>query len=173
MFLVGDGTPLRRWRVSVDVEAPPAVLLKRILRERPLWDTELLQGKVLEVLDLQTDLYQYELRSMAPHPNREFLVLRTWRSDLPRGVCALASVSLEPEGGALRAGVRGVLLESQYLLEPCGSGRSRLTHICRADLRGKSPEWYNKAFGHLCASEAIRIRNSFHALVPEGPGTKI
>lgn len=27
--------------------------------------------------------------------------------------------------------------------------------------RGRSPEWYNKAFGHLCVNEAQRIRSSF------------
>lgn len=33
------------------------------------------------------------------------------------------------------SGVRALMLTSQYLMEPCGLGRSRLTHICRADLR--------------------------------------
>lgn len=73
---VGDGTPLRRWRVSVEVEAPPSMVLNRILRERHLWDSNLLQWKVLETLDKQTEVYQYELNSMAPHPNRDFVVLR-------------------------------------------------------------------------------------------------
>uniref|UniRef100_A0A8C1YUR5 StAR-related lipid transfer (START) domain containing 13a n=1 Tax=Cyprinus carpio TaxID=7962 RepID=A0A8C1YUR5_CYPCA len=170
---VGDGTPLRRWRVSVEVEAPPPVVLNRILRERHLWDSNLLQWKVLETLDKQTEVYQYELNSMAPHPNRDLVVLRTWRTDMPKGVCALVSVSIDHEESPQLARVRGIILESQYLLEPCGSGKSRLTHICRADLKGKSPEWYNKAFGHLCASEAARIRNSFQSLDPEGPETKI
>ncbi|XP_067253840.1 stAR-related lipid transfer protein 13 isoform X5 [Chanodichthys erythropterus] len=170
---VGDGTPLRRWRVSAEVEAPPSVVLNRILRERHLWDSSLLQWKVLETLDKQTEVYQYELNSMAPHPNRDFVVLRTWRTDMPRGVCVLVSVSIDHEESPQLAGVRGVVLESQYLLEPCGSGKSRLTHICRVDLKGKSPEWYNKAFGHLCASEVTHIRNSFQALDPEGPETKI
>uniref|UniRef100_A0A8C1GAJ2 StAR-related lipid transfer (START) domain containing 13a n=1 Tax=Cyprinus carpio TaxID=7962 RepID=A0A8C1GAJ2_CYPCA len=170
---VGDGTPLRRWRVSVEVEAPPPVVLNRILRERHLWDSNLLQWKVLETLDKQTEVYQYELNSMAPHPNRDLVVLRTWRTDMPKGVCALVSVSVDHEESPQLARVRGIILESQYLLEPCGSGKSRLTHICRADLKGKSPEWYNKAFGHLCASEAARIRNSFQSLDPEGPETKI
>uniref|UniRef100_A0A673LLS6 START domain-containing protein n=1 Tax=Sinocyclocheilus rhinocerous TaxID=307959 RepID=A0A673LLS6_9TELE len=170
---VGDGTPLRRWRVSVEVEAPPSVVLNRILRERHLWDSNLLQWKVLETLDKQTEVYQYELNSMAPHPNRDFVVLRTWRTEMPKGVCVLVSVSIDHEESPQLAGVRGIILESQYLLEPCGSGKSRLTHICRADLKGKSPEWYNKAFGHLCASEAARIRNSFLSLDPEGPETKI
>lgn len=87
-----------------------------------------------------------------------------------------------------------MVLESQYLLEPWGTTRTRLTHISRVDLRcgriksaliaealvpiangttcivcclccrGRSPEWYNKAYGHLCANKAQMIRSSFQLL---------
>ncbi|XP_031427869.1 stAR-related lipid transfer protein 13 isoform X2 [Clupea harengus] len=170
---VGDGTPLRRWRVSVEVEAPPSVVLNRILRERHLWDSDLLQWKVLETLDKQTEVYQYALNSMAPHPSRDFVVLRSWRTDMQKGVCTLVAISVDHEDSPPMGGVRGVVLESQYLLEPCGSGKSRLTHICRIDLKGLSPEWYNKAFGHLCSAEAARIRDSFQSQDSDGPETKI
>lgn len=33
------------------------------------------------------------------------------------------------------AGVRANVLLSRYLIEPCGSGRSKLTYMCRIDLR--------------------------------------
>ncbi|XP_066555846.1 stAR-related lipid transfer protein 13 isoform X1 [Amia ocellicauda] len=170
---VGDGSPLRRWRVSVEVEAPPSVVLNRVLRERHLWDIDLLQWKVIETLDKQTEIYQYVLNRMPPHPSRDFIVLRSWRTDLPKGTCALVSVSVDHEDSVPMGGVRAVVMDSQYLLEPCGSGKSRLTHICRMDLKGRTPEWYNKAFGHLCAAEAARIRNSFQPLATEGPETKI
>ena len=57
-----------------------------------------------------------------------------------KGACALVSKSVE-HSGALAAsaeydqGVRAVELGSFYLMEPCGSGRSRLTYISRTDLR--------------------------------------
>ncbi|XP_076002282.1 stAR-related lipid transfer protein 13 isoform X2 [Genypterus blacodes] len=170
---VGDGNPLRRWRVSVEVEAPPSVVLNRVLRERHLWDVDLLQWKVCETLDKQTEVFQYVLNRMPPHPSRDFTVLRSWRTDLPKGTCALVSASIEHEDCPPVGGVRAIVLESNYLLEPCGSGKSRLTHICRVDLKGRTPDWYNKAFGHLCAAEAARIRNSFQPLITEGPETKI
>lgn len=116
--------------------------------------------------------------------------LRSWRTDLCKGSCALVCESVEHEDSPRMAAVRGVVLESQYLLEPCGSGKTRLTHISRVDLRcrqtsntltsldrhhlpslmlalccsrprGRSPEWYNKVFGHLCVNEAQMIRASF------------
>ncbi|XP_047247514.1 stAR-related lipid transfer protein 13 isoform X4 [Girardinichthys multiradiatus] len=170
---VGDGNPLRRWRVSVEVEAPPSVVLNRVLRERHLWDMDLLQWKVCETLDKKTEVFQYVLSRMPPHPSRDFVVLRSWRTDLPKGACSLVSVSIEHEDCSPIEGVRAIILESNYLLEPCGSGKSRLTHICRADLKGRTPDWYNKAFGHLCAAEAARIRNSFQPLITDGPETKI
>ncbi|XP_032446752.1 stAR-related lipid transfer protein 13 isoform X1 [Xiphophorus hellerii] len=170
---VGDGNPLRRWRVSVEVEAPPSVVLNRVLRERHLWDMDLLQWKVCETLDKQTEVFQYVLSRMPPHPSRDFVVLRSWRTDLPKGACSLVSVSIEHEDSSATEGVRAMILESTYLLEPCGSGKSRLTHICRVDLKGRTPDWYNKAFGHLCAAEAARIRNSFQPLITDGPETKI
>lgn len=146
-----------------------------------------------------------------------------WRSDLPRGGCLLVSQSLDPEQPVPESGVRALMLTSQYLMEPCGLGRSRLTHICRADLRyqvpfalapflplplaaepwglgqglspfplerttgknpclmpacfhfprGRSPDWYHKVFGHLCAMEVAKIRDSFPALQAAGPETKL
>lgn len=170
---VGDGNPLRHWRVSVEVEAPPSVVLNRVLRERHLWDVDLMNWKVCEVLDRQTEVFQYVLNCMPPHPSRDFVVLRSWRTDLPRGTCSLVSMSIEHEDCPPIGGIRALVMESNYLLEPCGSGKSRLTHICRVDLKGRTPEWYNKAFGHLCAAEAARIRNSFQPIHTEGPETKI
>ncbi|XP_051535527.1 stAR-related lipid transfer protein 13 isoform X2 [Myxocyprinus asiaticus] len=170
---VGDGNPLRRWRVSVEVEAPPSVVLNRVLRERHLWDVDLMNWKVCEVLDRQTEVFQYALNWMPPHPSRDFVVLRSWRTDLPRRMCSLVSVSIEHEDCPPLGGIRAIVMESNYLLEPCGSGKSRLTHICRVDLKGRTPEWYNKAYGHLCAAEAARIRNSFQPIHTEGPETKI
>ncbi|OWJ99089.1 STARD8, partial [Cervus elaphus hippelaphus] len=109
--------------------------------------------------------------AMGPGGGRAQAVM--WRSDLPRGGCLLVSQSLDPEQPVPESGVRALMLTSQYLMEPCGLGRSRLTHICRADLRGRSPDWYNKVFGHLCAMEVAKIRDSFPTLQTAGPETKL
>ncbi|NWH87172.1 STAR8 protein, partial [Aegithalos caudatus] len=170
---VGDGHPLRLWKVSTDVEAPPGTVLHRVLRERHLWDEDLLQSRVVEALDKDMEVYHYVTDSMAPHPRRDCMVLRRWRTDLPRGACLLSSLSVEHDKVPVEGGVKAIVLTSQYLIEPSSMGRSRVTHICRADLRGRSPEWYNRVFGHLCAMELARIRDSFPALSPNGPETKI
>uniref|UniRef100_A0A4X2K8G7 StAR related lipid transfer domain containing 8 n=1 Tax=Vombatus ursinus TaxID=29139 RepID=A0A4X2K8G7_VOMUR len=169
---VRDGHPLRLWKVTTEVAAPPVAVLHRVLRERAMWDEDLLRAHVLESLAPGVDVYHYVTDSMAPQPSRDFVVLRMWRSDLPRGGCLLVSQSLEPEEPVPESGVRAMLLTSQYLIEPYGPGHSRLIHICRADLRGHSPDWYNKVFGHLCAMEVARIRDSFATMRPI-PETKL
>lgn len=73
---VGDGHPLRLWRVSTEVEAPPTELLHRVLRERHLWDTALLKWRVVAKLDTQAEVFQYITSSMAPLPPKDYCVLR-------------------------------------------------------------------------------------------------
>lgn len=50
---------------------------------------------------------------------------------------------------------------------------NKFSHFLPRAFRGRTPEWYNKAFGHLCAAEAARIRNSFQPIHADGPETKI
>lgn len=61
----------------VEVPATPGEVLHRLLTERSLWLADLQQEKVLEILDKQTDLYQYSCRSMVPQPSCEYVVLRS------------------------------------------------------------------------------------------------
>ncbi|XP_023239294.1 rho GTPase-activating protein 7-like isoform X1 [Centruroides sculpturatus] len=168
-----DRHPLRLWKVSVEVEAPPIELLNRILRERHIWDDSLLKWRVVCRLDKQSEIFQYVCASLTPHPPRDYCVLRSWQTDLPKGTCVLIETSVEhSDAPMMLGGVRGVALASHYLIEPCGSGKSRITYISRIDTRGRTPEWYNKAYGQLCALKIIRLKNSF-AHGTEGPETKV
>ncbi|CAN0471617.1 unnamed protein product [Rangifer tarandus platyrhynchus] len=168
---VSEGPPLRLWRATIEVPATPEEILKRLLKEQHLWDVDLLDSKVIEILDSQTEIYQYVQNSMAPHPARDYVVLRTWRTNLPKGACALLLTSVDHDRAPV-VGVRVNVLLARYLIEPCGSGKSKLTYMCRADLRGHMPEWYTKAFGHLCAAEVVKIRDSFSHQNTETKDTK-
>ena len=102
---------------------------------RHLWDVDLLEWRVVEKLDANTEVFQTIVNSMAPHPTRDFIELRSWRTQLPKGACVLVSTSVEHKGASLLGGVRATILASRYLIEPCGAGKSRLTHVCRIDIR--------------------------------------
>uniref|UniRef100_A0A4W3JHH5 Rho GTPase-activating protein 7 n=1 Tax=Callorhinchus milii TaxID=7868 RepID=A0A4W3JHH5_CALMI len=162
-----DGPPLKLWKACVEVPASPEDVLRRVLRDRHLWDDDLLSSKVIESLDSQTDIYHYVQSCMAPHPTRDFVVIRAWRMNLPKGCCVLVTKSVEHNGTPVVGGVRANALTSRYLIEPCGSAKSKLTYLCRIDTRGRMPEWYNKAFGHLCAAEVVRIRDSINIPSPD------
>ena len=43
---------------------------------RQKWDEDLLQWNTVEKLDQQTELFQFVRNSMAPHPTRDYCVLR-------------------------------------------------------------------------------------------------
>jgi hypothetical protein len=63
-----------------------------------------------------------------------FCLYRTWRTNLPKGACALVLTSVDHDRAPV-VGVRVNVLLSRYLIEPCGPGKSKLTYMCRADLR--------------------------------------
>lgn len=56
---VGDGHPLRLWRCTTEVEAPPMELLNLIVKERHTWDTQLIKWRVLEQLNENSQIFQY------------------------------------------------------------------------------------------------------------------
>ena len=61
---------------------------------------------------------------------------RSWRTDLPKGACVIVETSVEhPDGPVMLGGVRGIVLASRYLIEPCGSGKSRIMHLSRVDTK--------------------------------------
>uniref|UniRef100_A0A8C6U179 Rho GTPase-activating protein 7 n=1 Tax=Neogobius melanostomus TaxID=47308 RepID=A0A8C6U179_9GOBI len=157
---VHDGFPLRLWKVTVEIPATPEEVLTRILREQNHWDEDLLESRVVETLDDKIEVYQYVRNTMAPHPTRDHVVMRSWATDLAKGACALVCSSVDHEGVPV-VGLRVNVLMSRYFIEPCGSNKCRLTHLSRIDCRGRFPEWYNKLYGHLCAAEVARIRDSF------------
>lgn len=57
--------------------------------------------------------------------------------------------------------VRGVVLMSRYVIEPTDvSGKFNLKHFCRVDTKGRNPEWYNKAYGHMVLQSLLKIKDS-------------
>ena len=65
-----------------------------------------------------------------------FVAFRHWRNDFARGSCVVVETSVEhADAPVLVGGVRGIILASRYLIQPCGSGKSRITHISRVDMR--------------------------------------
>ncbi|XP_031782029.1 stAR-related lipid transfer protein 13 isoform X2 [Nasonia vitripennis] len=170
---VGDGHPLRLWRVTTEVEAPPEELLHRVLRERHIWDPQLLKYRQVAKLEANVEVFQYATGNMSPLPARDYCVLRSWQTDLPKKACVIVETSVEhPDAPVMLGGTRGIVLASRYLIEHCGSGRSRIMHLSRVDTKGRTPEWYNKSYGHIAALHLSKIRSSFKHTT-DGPESKV
>lgn len=173
---VGDGHPLRLWRASTDIEAPPMEVMQRILRERHIWDDSLVKWRIPEKLGTNAEVFQYITASSINLPPRDYCVLRSWQQGGSGngGWCAIAETSVAPpaNNSAMCEGARGVVLASRYLAQPAGKGRSRLVHLARVDTMGRTPEWYNKCYGHICALHLARIRASFKHNT-EGPESNV
>lgn len=66
---------------------------------------------------------------------------RSWRTNLPKGACVIVETSVDHGSATLLAGssgsnsVRGVVLASRYLIEPCGGGKSKIMHLARVDTK--------------------------------------
>ncbi|KAM9781856.1 rho GTPase-activating protein 7 isoform X2 [Syngnathus typhle] len=154
------GCPLWTWRVSVEVDAGREVLLRRLL-ERP-WDDDARRGSVIQALGERAHVYRYlrlgpdaGLASCLP---REHLLLRTWQPEATRDPLYVSSVSTQhphvpPEG--VRVHTHACL----YLLE-ASAGKSRLTHLCRTDTRGRSPAWHRQVSGHRMVASLLAIKAS-------------
>ncbi|MCJ8740539.1 hypothetical protein PDJAM_G00060110 [Pangasius djambal] len=156
---VDDGYPLPLWRGTVEVEAPQKEVLQRVLREHGQWQSDLQHSEV-ETLDKDSEIYQYTLQAVGTRPPLQHLLLRTWQSDPSSGPLFVAATSVEHADTPNR-GVTAQVLCCMFLVEPMGPKKSRLTHFCRTDTRGRSLEWHNKVGGHLLSSTLVAIRDSF------------
>ncbi|KAG5285036.1 hypothetical protein AALO_G00033370 [Alosa alosa] len=166
---VEDGQALRLWRGSVEVDAPQQVALQRVQREHEAWSGEepLLDTRVLQTLDTDAEVYAYTLQGAGSRPPLQHVLLRTWQSEPSAGPLYVASTSVE-HPDAPQQGPRAQVHTCLYLVEPLGVKRSRVTHFCRTDTRGRSSEWHNKVCGNQLAACLQRLRDSFRAKARDG-----
>ncbi|CAG9540543.1 unnamed protein product [Cercopithifilaria johnstoni] len=172
-----DGHPLRFFRVWVDIEAPPKEILTKIVRERSVWDVQIINWRTVAILNAENcDVFQYVINDTPSHPTRDVTVVRLWRTDMKelRGGCVLVERSVHSSETQMLGGISAAVLSSQFLVEPI-AGRSRVTYITRNDLRGRSNVWYSKVYGQLIARQLSRLRDSFKqfTFVDNGPETKV
>lgn len=66
------------------------------------------------------------------HPHRSYTTGLTRTRD----ACVIVETSVEhADAPLLLGGVRGVVLASRYLIEPAGSGKSKIMHLARVDIK--------------------------------------
>ncbi|CAJ0941341.1 unnamed protein product, partial [Mesorhabditis belari] len=169
-----DGHPIRLMRAVTEVEAPPKEVLHRLLRERPVWDLSMVNWRLVDNLQPDTDIFQYVVNDTVGHPTRDCYVVRMQKPDMGeiRGACALIERSIICSETQMLGGVRAVVLDSRVLIEP-HHGRSRVTFMQRVDYRGRGMLWYNRVYPVLVGRQVARLRDSFLKFPNDGPETKV
>ena len=77
LFQLNDGNPLRLWRSKVEISnVNPDEVFNRILKERKVWDDNLVHCHVIEQPDDRTQVVQTVAKEMNPHPSRDYCVMR-------------------------------------------------------------------------------------------------
>ncbi|XP_051537220.1 rho GTPase-activating protein 7-like isoform X2 [Myxocyprinus asiaticus] len=166
---VEDGNPLRLWRGTTEVDAPQQEVFHRVLREHNQWQRDLMHSEVVETLDKNGEVYHYILQAAGARAPLQHVLLRTWQSDSTTGSLFVSSTSVEHASVVIQ-GVRAQVFCCFFLIEPLGSKKSRVTHLCRTDTRGRSPEWHHKVGGHLVSSVLMAMRNSFRPKTKDSKG---
>lgn len=131
------------------------------MKERHLWDHNLLRSRIVQELNERTHIYQYVVGGLYI---TDYCVLRSVQTDLPKGACVIVETSVEhPDAYPLLGGVRGVILASRYLLEPCTGTpkKTKVLHLARVDTKGHTPDWYNNVYGHILSQSLGKIKSHF------------
>ncbi|CAB3403148.1 unnamed protein product [Caenorhabditis bovis] len=171
-----DSHPLKTFRVWSDVEAPPKVVMSRIMKERHVWDASIINWRHVErVNPADTDIHQYVINETIGHPTKDCHLVRFHSSGLAeiRGACAIAERSVQCGEPQMLGGIPATVFDQRFLIEPRSGGQSRVTYIARVDLKGRTYQWYNKIYGTIMCRQVIRLRDTFQSEYSNGPETKI
>ncbi len=116
-------------------------ILNRLKNERQLWDDDFKEGKVVEQLDENTELYRYVITFMPPHPSRDFFEIRhesITPSSNPIAVLTSTSVQQKP-GNKLIGDIRANMLISKYVIEKLIATDTtttfKITHYVKLDYK--------------------------------------
>jgi hypothetical protein len=72
-----DIYPLRYWKGKVEItKSSPIDVMNYVLTGRRIWDMDLIENIKIAEIDEQTEINQYTVASMSPHPSREYLKIR-------------------------------------------------------------------------------------------------
>ncbi len=104
---------------------------------RYVWTGEYSHTRQVARVDDQTEVLQYT----TPSPSlgltdRDHCLLRGWDYDAATEAYTIVATSVSHPSASLLAGIKATELVSQYLIETLdGGNRTRLSFICRVDMR--------------------------------------
>ncbi len=86
-------------------------------------------------MDDQTEILQYTTSSSPGLTDRDHCLLRCWDYDPVSEAYTIVATSVSHPSASLLAGIRATELATRYLIETLDRDRTRLSYICRVDMR--------------------------------------
>ncbi|XP_071847090.1 START domain-containing protein 10-like isoform X3 [Apostichopus japonicus] len=119
---------------------------------RQEWDTTMLEGKEVYMLNPNNDISYYAVKCPSPLKNRDFIMQRTWLVTPTEYVIFNHSIyhsEFPPRKGL----IRGESMLTGYLMRPKGKTSCELTYVTQMDPKGTVPMWaVNKVAEYLAPS---------------------
>lgn len=154
---VDDGLAMRLWKASADIPCSADIALKKLWSERHVWDSDVMQFRVVHKVDDQTEVFQYVTSALPPYTHRDHCTFRSWRYDRALDCYIVIATSVTHPSANLLAGIRSIQMASHYVIEPLGESDCRITHLCRVDMRGHSADYYGENYGPYLASHSVLL----------------
>jgi len=109
---------------------------------RAVWDTNMIEGKVIELLDPRNEIGYYSCRTPMGISNRDFLNQRSWRAQPHTGEWIIMNHSVAhsacPENPNF---VRAQSICTGYLILKRDDGGCKFTYFTQSDPKGWIPAW--------------------------------
>lgn len=131
-----DHSLLRLWKLTIEIESSPVEIRNKILRARTQWDEELVESRIIEQMNLQTDVFQYVMHFMAPQPTRDFCELRHWTDAThlnSKYSYLIFSCSIDHDKATLLGDLRAITFSNFYLIESLGENKCKVHQLYRGD----------------------------------------
>eukprot|EP01091_Cochliopodium_minus_P020980 TRINITY_DN9383_c1_g1_i1.p1 TRINITY_DN9383_c1_g1~~TRINITY_DN9383_c1_g1_i1.p1 ORF type:complete len:216 (-),score=66.82 TRINITY_DN9383_c1_g1_i1:73-720(-) len=108
---------------------------------RKVWDQNMIEGNIIEMLNETNEIGYYAAKVPSPLANRDFVTHRTWRGDDEKGRYIIFNRSAEhPKKPVDKNFVRGHSFCTGYLIDR-DEGGCKLRYITQSDPKGWIPNW--------------------------------
>jgi len=109
---------------------------------RPVWDQNMIEGKVIELLDDRNEIGYYSAKCPTPIYNRDFVNLRSWRAEKEKGEWIIMNHSVKhPQWPENKNFVRAISIMTGYLTLRNPGGGSRFLYYSQSDPQGWIPSF--------------------------------
>jgi hypothetical protein len=137
---------------------------------RAEWDENMIEGKVIEILDTHNEVGYYSAKMPTGITNRDFCNQRAWRASKDKGEYIIMNHSVpHPDCPEKKGFVRGISIRTGYLMRIRPEGGVHFMYYSQSDPKGWIP---SGIINWLMTQLAPKIVTKFHKAAQNYPEWK-